>query len=53
VIKTLESAAGACPGVASGNRPAAYACGFDDSLVIYKLYFAVESFTMTSDVLRR
>jgi small-conductance mechanosensitive channel len=51
VIKALESAAGASPGVAPGNKPAAYACGFADSLVAYKLYFAVESFTLTADVL--
>jgi hypothetical protein len=37
--------------VASGNKPAAYACGFADSLVIYKLYFAVESFILTPEVL--
>jgi small-conductance mechanosensitive channel len=51
VIKTLELAASASPGVALGNKPAAYACGFADSLVIYKLYFAVESFVLTPDVL--
>jgi small-conductance mechanosensitive channel len=51
VIKALESAASASPGVAAGNKPAAYACGFADSLVIYKLYFAVESFILTSEVL--
>jgi small-conductance mechanosensitive channel len=50
VIKALESAANASPGVASSIKPAAYACGFADSLVIYKLYFAVESFTLTSEV---
>lgn len=51
VIKALESAASAIPGVAAGNKPAAYACGFADSLVIYKLYFAVENFILTSEVL--
>jgi small-conductance mechanosensitive channel len=51
VIKALESAASASPGVAPGNKPAAYACGFADSLVIYKLYFAVESFMLTAEVL--
>jgi small-conductance mechanosensitive channel len=50
VIKALESAAHASPGVASGSKPAAYACGFADSLVTYTLYFAVESFTLASDV---
>jgi small-conductance mechanosensitive channel len=49
VIKTLESAAGASLGSASGNKPAAYACGFADSLVTYKLYFAVESFILTPE----
>ncbi len=51
VIKALESAASASPGLASGNKPTACACGFADSLVIYKLYFAVESFVLTSEVL--
>ena len=51
IIKALESAASASPGVASGSKPAAYACGFADSLVIYKLYFAVESFILTPEVL--
>lgn len=51
VIKALESAASASPGVSAGNKPAAYACGFADSLVIYKLYFAVENFVLTSEVL--
>ena len=51
VIKALESAANSSPGVASGNKPVAYACGFADSLVIYRLYFAVESFILTSEVL--
>jgi small-conductance mechanosensitive channel len=51
IIKALESAASASPGVASGSKPAAYACGFADSLVIYKLYFAVENFILTSEVL--
>jgi small-conductance mechanosensitive channel len=51
VIKALESAASAGSGVAAGNKPAAYACGFADSLVIYKLYFAVENFILTSEVL--
>jgi small-conductance mechanosensitive channel len=51
VIRALESAASASPGVASGYKPAAYACGFADSLVIYKLYFAVENFILTSEVL--
>src|ERR1700690_2726595 len=40
VIKALESAASAILGAASGNKPTAYACGFTDSLVNYKLYFA-------------
>jgi len=50
VIQALESAASASLGGASGNKPAAYACGFADSLVTYKLYFAVESFLLTSEV---
>jgi small-conductance mechanosensitive channel len=51
VIKALESAASSSPGVPSGNKPVAYACGFADSLVIYPLYLAVESFILTSEVL--
>jgi small-conductance mechanosensitive channel len=51
IIKALESAAIASPGVASGSKPAAYACGFDESAVIYKLYFAVETFILTAEVL--
>lgn len=51
VIKALESAANASPGVVPGNTPSAYACGFSDSLVTYKLYFAVESFALTPEVL--
>ncbi len=50
VIKALESAASASLGVASGNKPVAYACGFSDSLVTYRLYFAVESFVLTPAV---
>lgn len=50
VIKALESAASASLGIASGNKPVAYACGFSDSLVTYRLYFAVESFILTSAV---
>jgi small-conductance mechanosensitive channel len=51
VIKALELAASTSPGVASGNKPVAYACGFADSLIIYQLYFAVDSFILTTDVL--
>ena len=51
VIEALESAASTSPGVAPGNKPVAYACGFADSLVIYQLYFAVESFILTSETL--
>jgi small-conductance mechanosensitive channel len=50
VIKALESAASASLGTASGNKPAAYACGLDDSLVTYRLYFAVDNFILTSAV---
>ena len=50
VIKVLQSAASESPGVVPGNTPAAYACGFADSLVTYKVYFAVESFALTSEV---
>ena len=50
VIKVLESAAAAGPGIDSANKPAAYACGFADSLVTYRLYFSVESFILTSAV---
>jgi small-conductance mechanosensitive channel len=53
VIKALESAASAILGAASGNKPTAYACGFTDSLVNYKLYFAVDSFLLTSEVQSR
>jgi len=50
VINALESAASASRGVSSGNKPAAYACGFVDSLVTYKLYFAVESYLLAPEV---
>jgi small-conductance mechanosensitive channel len=50
VIKALESAASASLGTACRSNPAAYACGFDDSLVTYRLYFAVENFILTSAV---
>jgi small-conductance mechanosensitive channel len=50
VIKVLQSAASESHGVVPGNTPAAYACGFADSLVTYKLYFAVESYALTPEV---
>ncbi|MGD0503667.1 MAG: mechanosensitive ion channel domain-containing protein [Steroidobacteraceae bacterium] len=50
VIEALVTAASTSPGVAQGNKPAAYACGFADSLVTYKLYFAVDSFIATPEV---
>jgi len=50
VITALQSAASASLDVVPGNTPAAYACGFDDSLVTYKLYFAVESYALTPEV---
>jgi small-conductance mechanosensitive channel len=53
VIAALESAAAASQGVVPGNKPTAYACGFADSLVIYKLYFAVEDYLLTAEVLSR
>jgi small-conductance mechanosensitive channel len=50
VITALQLAASAGLDVVPGNTPAAYACGFDDSLVKYKLYFAVESFARAPEV---
>ena len=50
VIKALESAASAGPGGAPVTKPTAYACGFSDSLVTYKLNFAVDSFVRTPEV---
>lgn len=51
IIKLLESAASAAPGIATGHKPTGYACGFDDAQVSYRLYFGVESFELTADVL--
>jgi small-conductance mechanosensitive channel len=49
VIKALASAASASLGIASGYKSAAYACGFADSLVTYRLYFAVENFILAPE----
>jgi small-conductance mechanosensitive channel len=50
VIEMLLAAASTSPGVAPGNKPVAYACGFADSMVTYRLYFAVDSFMATPEV---
>lgn len=51
VIKVLESAASDTPGVAVDGKPTGYAYGFSDSQVTYRLYFGVEGFERTADVL--
>jgi small-conductance mechanosensitive channel len=53
VIEVLESATSASPGIAPGNKPMAYASGFSDSLVTYKLYFAVDGFVGAPEVQSR
>ncbi len=50
VIEVLQSATSASPGIAPGNKPMVYACGFAGSLVTYKIYFAVDGFVGATEV---
>jgi small-conductance mechanosensitive channel len=53
VIGVLQSATSATPGIAPGNMPLVYACGFAGSLVIYKIYFAVDGFEGAPEIQSR
>ncbi len=53
VIGILQSATSATAGIAPGNKPMVNACGFADSLVTYKIYFAVDGFGAAPEVQSR
>lgn len=57
VLEVLRLAAAGCPGVSKRMPPAAYACGFADSLVAYQLCFGIDNFVslpeVQSDVVRQ
>ena len=50
VIDTLQAAARHSSAIASGTSPSAYACRFDDALIVYELAFTVDNFTVSSNV---
>lgn len=50
VLDLLQGAAAGSPGITSGSKPQAYACGFSEALVTYGLSFAIDDFIKTADV---
>jgi len=47
VIALLKATASASRDISAGATPEAYACEFSDSLVVYELAFAIDSFALT------
>jgi small-conductance mechanosensitive channel len=50
VIAALKAAATGAAGTAPGSAPAAYAKAFDDTLIVYELWFAIVDFPQTAVV---
>jgi small-conductance mechanosensitive channel len=48
VIAALKAAAADAAGTAAGSAPAAYATSFDDTLIVYELWFAIVDFSQTA-----